>query len=63
MFLKIVYKAREESYGDAVLIFMLEACAQSQGSVFQGYAKGSASSVPEDSDLEGRPQRKKTASH
>lgn len=41
-------------------MFVLKVIAESQGAVFQGYAKGCASSICDDSDLEGRPQREKT---
>lgn len=34
-------------------MFVLEVIAKHQGAVSQGCAKGSASSVPKDSDLEG----------
>lgn len=39
----LLYNAQEESYGDVVLMFVLNVIAESQGTVFQGYAKGSAS--------------------
>lgn len=51
----LLYNAQEEYFGDAVLVFVLKVIAESQGAVFQGYAKGCASSICEDSDLEGRP--------
>lgn len=51
----LLYNAQTKSYGDAVLMFVLKATAESQGAVFQGHAKGNASAIHKDSDLERRP--------
>lgn len=44
-------------------MFVLRVNAESQGAVLQEYTMGSASSIPKDSALEGRPYREKTVSH